>query len=110
VFYSNSADGEYSASSGPTKLRMIEGKAKLDEELGFNRTLEVTTTPIQIDMVNYDYGNRYKDSLKGCLVRIVDQADNVVLDWVSPDLSMKGRDWFNTNPATRGENNSVIIR
>lgn len=52
----------------------------------------------------------HSDSLKGCLVRIVDQAGNVVLDWVSPDLSMKGKDWFNTNPASRSDNNSVIIR
>jgi len=104
VFYSNVADGEYSASSsdGPP-LRMIEGEAKLDAELAFNRTLEVTTTPIQIDSVNYSYGNRYKDSLRGCLVRVLDEADNVVMDWVSPETTMKGKDWFNTNPKSGGK-------
>lgn len=110
VFYTNSADGEYATDSVPTKFRMIEGKNRLEAELAFNRTLELTTKPVQIDMVNYEYGNRYKDSLKGCLVRIVDQAGNVVLDWVSPDVAMKGKDWLNTTPSRDEEKNPVIIR
>lgn len=114
VFHSNVADGEYSASTYDAQLRMIEGKAKMDGELGFNRTLEVTTTPVHLDLVNYSSGgSRYKDSLRGCVVRIEDEAGNVVLDWVSPEVTMKGKTWANTNPAKRGADapaGSVIIR
>lgn len=99
VFHSNSAS--YDAAV----FQIIEGEARLDVELAFNRTLEVTTKPVQI----YG-GSRYKDSLKGCLVRIVDQADNVVMDWVSPEVTMKGKDWFNTSPAKPGGNAPMTIR
>jgi hypothetical protein len=113
-FHSNAADGEYSASTYDAKLRMIEGKAKMDAELAFNRTLEVTTTPVQLDLVNYSSGgSRYKDSLRGCVVRIEDEAGNIVLDWVSPDVTMKGKTWANTTPAKAGgapTGDSVIIR
>lgn len=110
VFSTNSAEGSYS-SSDQVALHMIEGRAEQNAELGFNRTLEVTTTPVKIDLVDYEYGSRYKDSLKGCLVRIVDQDDKVVLDWVSPEVSMKGKDWLNTNPAPGGgKSNPAVIR
>lgn len=111
VFYSNSAQGSYSSSDlGATQ--MIEEKVEMNAELGFNRTLEVTTKPVQIDLVDYDYGYRYKDALKGCLVRIVDQDGRVVCEWASPDVWMKGKDWLNTNPeqSRGGGNNPVIIR
>lgn len=100
IFYSNVADGGFATSSNEGPLRMIEGKAKMDGVLAFNSTLEVTTTPVKIDLVNYTHGgSRYKDSLRGCMVRIEDEAGNVVLDWVSPDVTMKGKTWSNTNPA-----------
>ena len=94
-----------------TAKKKIEGKSAQNAELGFNRTLEVTSTPVQIELVHYDYAGRYKDELKGCLVRIVDQDDKVVLDWVSPEVSMKGKDWLNTNPApTGGTTSPAVIR
>lgn len=112
VFYTNEADGSYSASShNKSPFRMVEGEAKLDAELGFNRTLEVTSTPVQIDTVDYDgAGSRYKDELKGCLVRIVDRAGNVALDWVSPEVAMKGKTWRNTDPRSGRKSRSIIIR
>ena len=111
VFYTNSADGAYSASSTErTAFRMIEGTAKLDTELAFNRTLQFSTTPVQIDIVDYDYGNRYKDEVKGCLVRIQNQAGDIVLDWRSAEVAMKEKTWANTNPGGGRGNNSVIIR
>ncbi|MBJ7424176.1 MAG: hypothetical protein JHD23_06755, partial [Akkermansiaceae bacterium] len=51
-----------------------------------------------------------KDQLKGCLVRIVDQTDNVIFDWVSPEVWMKEKSWLNTNPIKRGESKPAVIR
>lgn len=112
VFYTNAADGDYSASSyGESPSRMIEGQAKLEAELAFNCKLEITTTPVQIDVVDYDgAGSRYKDELRGCLVRIINQAGDVVLDWVSPEVAMKDKTWRNTDPSSRGKGGSVRIR
>ncbi|MBJ7256047.1 MAG: hypothetical protein JHC69_04535, partial [Akkermansiaceae bacterium] len=63
------------------------------------------------DIVDYyGYGDRHKDQLKGCLVRIVDQTDNVIFDWVSPEVWMKEKSWLNTNPIKRGESKPAVIR
>jgi hypothetical protein len=112
VFYSNAAEGSYSASSmDRVPLKMIEGTSKLEAELAFNRVLDITSTPVEIDIVDYDgSGYRYKDELKGCLVRISDKSGNVVFDWVSPETSMKGKTWLNTNPASRDGRNPAVIR
>lgn len=111
VFFSNVADGEYSSSSEQARDQMLEGEAKLDAELGFNHTLEITTTPVQIDTVDYGgYGDRHKDELKGCLVRVIDQAGNVVHDWVSAETTMKGKSWDNTNPEETDKGGAVIIQ
>lgn len=111
VFHSNAAEGSYSTYSERPSMKMVEGSSKLETELAFNRILEIVTTPVQIDVVDYDgYGDRYKDELKGCLVRIVDQADNVVFDWVSPEVSMKEKSWLNTSPSKRGDSKPAVIR
>lgn len=112
VFYTNAAEGSYSASSmDRIPLKMVEGTSKLEAELAFNRALDITSTPVEIDIVDYDgSGYRYKDELKGCLVRITDNAGIVVFDWVSPEVSMKGKTWLNTNPASRDGRNPAVIR
>jgi hypothetical protein len=111
VFYSNAAEGSYSSYDERSPLRMTEGSEKIDAELPFNGIREIITTPVQIDIVDYDgVGDRYKDQLKGCIVRIVDENDNVVFDWVSPEVGMKGRGWLNTNPSTRQAPRSTIVR
>ena len=111
VFYTNSADGSYSASSDERmSFKMIEGDAKLDTELAFNRTMQFSTTPVQIDVVDYDYGNRYKDEVKGCLIRIVNQAGDVVMEWRSPEVAMKEKTWANTSASRGREGSAVIIR
>lgn len=109
VFYTDSADGAYSATSDRLYYKMIEGTEKLESELAFNRTFQFTTKPVQIDVVDYDYGNRYKDEIKGCLIRIVNQTGDVVLDWRSPDVGMKNKSWSNTNSRTK-DANPVIVR
>lgn len=113
VFYTNSADGsygtEYSSSGDRMTFRMIEGTAKLDKELAFNRTLQFATTPVEIDVVDYDYGNRYKDEVKGCLILITDQDGKTVLEWRSPEVAMKEKTWANTSRGER-RHNPVIIR
>lgn len=91
-------------------FRMIEGTAGLNEELAFNRSLQFSTTPVEIDVVDYDYGNRYKDEVKGCLIRITDNAGKIVLDWRSPEVSMKEKTWENTNPGGARGGRGVIIR
>jgi hypothetical protein len=112
VFYSNSADGAYSASSSErTDLAMVEDEAKLEAALDYNRTLQVTTTPVQIDTVDYDGGgSRYKDELKGCLVRVLNPKGEVIIDWVSPQTAMNSKTWDNTTPAKKGQSGSVIIK
>ena len=111
VFYTNSADGSYSASSGDRMaFKMIEGTAKLNEELAFNRTLQFSTTPVEIDIVDYDYGNRYKDEVKGCLIIITDSAGKTILEWRSSEVAMKEKTWANTSPAGNRGHNPVIIR
>ena len=113
VFYTNAAEGAYSASSSDRGSgKMIEGSTDQDGELAYNRVFEFTTTPVQIDMVNYDgVGDRYKDQLTGCLIRIIDKNDNVIFDWVSPEVGMKGKSWLNTNPNnTRNTNTTGTIR
>jgi hypothetical protein len=112
VFYSNAADGSYSASSSDqSSLRMVEGEGKLEAELDYNRTMQVTTTPVQIDTVDYDGGgSRYKDELKGCLVRVLNPQGEVIVDWVSPQTSMNSKTWANTTPAKDGKSGSVIIK
>lgn len=110
VFYTNSADGSYSSFEDRGKFRMIEGTAKLDAELAFNRTLQFSTTPVEIDVVDYDYGNRYKDEVKGCLIQISDEHGKTVMEWCSPEVAMKERTWSNTNPSRERGNDSVIIR
>lgn len=90
---------------------MTEGSEEIDVALPFNGTRAIITTPVQIDVVDYDgSGYRYQDQLKGCLVRIVDETDNVVFDWVSPEVGMKGKGWLNTNPSTREAPKSTIVR
>jgi hypothetical protein len=106
VFYTNSADGAYSTSSDGL-FRMVEGTEKLESELGFNRNFQFTTTPVRIDVVNYDYGNRYKDEIKGCLIQILNQKDDVVFEWCSADVAMKNRTWASTNNTRRGMTSSV---
>ncbi len=114
VFYTNSADGSYGTSSSSSgdrmAFRMIEGTAKLDKELAFNGTLQFSTTPVEIDVVSYDYGYRYKDEVKGCLIRITDKNGKVILDWKSAEVPMKDKTWANTNPGQGREHNNVIIR
>lgn len=112
VFYTNSADGSYSASSDERMaFRMVEGSSKLKEELAYNRSMQFSTTPVQIDVVDYDYGSRYKDEVKGCLVRITDEDGKIVIDWRSPEVAIREKTWENTTPGGGDhEGKSVIIR
>ena len=98
IFHTNSADGEFSSTSSGPRSRVTEGSAKLEENLEFNRTSVITTEAVQIDVVNYDYGPRYKDEVQGLLLRILGPDDKQITEWVSPGLTMKGKTWENTKP------------
>lgn len=111
IFHSNAADGSDSSSDARAHVKMIEGSEKIDADLPFNGKREVITKPVQIDVVDYDgASSRYKDELKGCLVQIVDDADNTIFEWVSPEVWMKGKDWSNTNLSTREGSKPKIVR
>lgn len=67
----------------------------------------ITTAPVTI--YKYRYSESYRNNkLKGCLVRILDNNDKVIMDWVSNDFGMKEKTWENTSP--HGERRGVIIR
>lgn len=109
VFYTNSADGSY-GTSDDSPMKMVEGAEKLRQELEYNNDILLTTRAVPIDMVDYRYGgSRYKDELKGCLVRILDPQGEVVCDWVSPAVSMKGKTWENTGPKSVREGGSINV-
>lgn len=111
VFHSNAADGSYSSSDARAHVKIIEGSEKIDADLPFNGKREIITTPVQIDVVDYDGASyRYKDELKGCIVRIVDEADNAIFEWVSPEVWMKGKSWSNANPSTRDGSKPTRVR
>lgn len=88
--------------------RMMEGEAVLDSELKFNRSMIITTTPVDIYKSRYSESDR-NNELKGCLVRVLDRNGKVLLDWVSTDLGMKDRTWENTSPREEPAG-GVIIR
>ena len=114
VFYSNRADGEFSASSGDVKeMAQIRGEAKLKSEMEFNQTMEFTTKSATIDFVDYDgAGSRYKDTLRGAMIRILDKQGKIVADWVMPMSYLKKKTWDNTEPRKNGSGgeSQVIIR
>jgi len=98
VLYYNSSDST------------MDGDVRLEDELKFNRSMIITTTPVTI--YKYRYSESYRNNeLKGCLVRILDKNDKVVMDWVSNDLGMKDKTWENTSPrGDRCGGGGVIIR
>ena len=75
------------------ETHMMEGEYRLDQDLDFNRTLIVTTDPVQIW--------RSRDSrngIKGVLVRVLCPKGEVITDWVSRDAGMKKVTWKNSTP------------
>jgi hypothetical protein len=91
--------------------QMSEGIEQMDVDLAFNRTLVITTKPLTLSSASYTYsGTRYKDELLGCLVRIKDQQNNVIIDWVSSGLSMKDKTWSSTSPRGKDGGESLIIK
>lgn len=99
VFYTDRAQGEYSSGSYNESIdQMLEKEVKIDQEVKYNRTAYVTTEPVSIDIVDYDgAGDRYKDELKGCMVRLVDPQGEVIKDYVSSETAMRGKTWENTS-------------
>lgn len=98
IFHTNSADGEYSASSLGVRSKITEGSERLEQNLGSNEKAVIKTVPIQIDVVNYGYGGRYKDEIQGVLLRILGSDGKPITEWVSPGLNMKDKTWKNTTP------------
>ena len=114
VFHSNQADGSYSAASSDTNaMGVTRGSAQLAAELPFNKTMEFNTKSVQIDVVDYDgAGYRYKDQLKGMMLRVETASGEVVFDWTLPISYLKGHTWESTEPAKKGGkgNGNVTIR
>lgn len=116
LLYTNVTHGERILKEPETLgAQIVEGKIEEEGELGFNRTLQFQTSPVTIDTTDYDYhysDNRQKDTLDGCIIRIEDQSGKAVLEWVSPDVGMKGKSWANSKPgdAAAGGGNKSVIR
>ncbi|MEM7011929.1 MAG: SHD1 domain-containing protein [Verrucomicrobiota bacterium] len=109
MFYTNEADGEYSASD-LAPLKMAEGEASLKADLAFNRTMEFLTKTVNLDFVDYDgAGSRYKDTLEGCLVRIEDANGKVVAEWKNEANRMREKTWDNTSPRKENSGGAVIV-
>ena len=109
ILYTDAARGSY-RSSDTEPIRMVEGSQTLKQDLETNRTAIIKTKPVQIDTVDYDYGARYKDDLKGCLIRIVGPDGQTILE-ETKGLSMKNKTWANTTPhEQRKEGGKIIIR
>lgn len=103
VFIINAADGQFSSGEG-IKEGFIAGSAVIDKELRFNEKFEFGTVEIEIDKVSYDWSfsrdERYKDALRGIMIRIKDSSGKVVQEFISTNASMKGKTW-DTVPASR---------
>jgi hypothetical protein len=103
VFVIDAADGRFAKSEGTTE-GFVSGSAAFKKELRFNEAFEFTTGETKIDKVTYDwYSSRdesYKDALRGLMIRIKDAAGNVVYEYVSSNVSLKGKTW-DSIPASR---------
>lgn len=94
LFYSNYADGEFSASSSDrTGMAVVSGQTDIKTPLRFNQSKEFISKSVTLDNVDYDYSPRYKDSLKGIMLRIEDSRGQVVCDWVMPITYLAGKNW-----------------
>lgn len=102
VFMIDAADGQFS--SGNITEGFVSGTAAISKELRFNETFEFNTGEVKIDKVSYDWSfsrdERYKDALRGLMIRIKDSAGKVVHEFVSSNVSLKGKTW-DSIPATR---------
>lgn len=91
VFASNKADGAYiSYEAGG----YVPGETTLKGPYRYNETAEFLSKEVPLDMVDYDgVGDRYKDGLRGFMLRIKDAKGNVVLEWTTPTAGVKGKSW-----------------
>lgn len=113
ILYTNSADGFYSSyDEDRIPLKIEGGREKLNQELGYNREMIMTTRAVNIDDVDYrEGGPRYKDTLKGCILRILDPQGVVIGEWQSAELGMRDRTWASTDPGgSKGPKSTVIVK
>jgi hypothetical protein len=101
LFYTNRADGEFSAGSD-RGVYMKPGQAPIPGELVSNQTIEITTDAVKLDFVDYDgTRDRYKDELEGCIVQVLNADGQVLHEWSNTASPMKGRTWDNTGKLTQ---------
>ena len=110
VFFTNKADSGSYYYAVDASTQMVDGSLELKQDLAYNRTLVFSTDKVKIDMVTEYYGDRRKDELKGCLIRILDPAGNSLGEWTSAELWMKDKTWSATTPRKKGGGGAVIIR
>ena len=79
--------------------RMEEGEHKLEQNLEFNRTLVLRS-----EKISFSRSSSYRNTgMRGCLIRVLDPKGEVIMDWVSNDVGMKGVNWESTNPKDPNE-------
>ena len=91
------------------RQHMQEGEHLLEQNLEFNRTLALRT-----DTQSFSRSKSNRNSgMRGCLIRVLDPKGNVILDWGTNEVGMKGVTWESTNPKEEGgtePGNKVEIR
>jgi len=102
VFVRNEANGSFRSSDGVGE-GFISGTAPLEKDLRYNESVNFTAGEMKLDSVSYDWSSmrdeRYKDALRGIMIRIKDKNGKVVQEFISPNASMKGKTW-DTVPAS----------
>jgi len=98
IFYQNRAEGLIPlAPDERAHLSMVRGEEKLEGDLDFNRTVEFLTKDVPIEIVDYDgAGERHKDELEGCLLRILDAQGHPVMEWRTDTSALSDLTWENT--------------
>ena len=81
------------------RQRLEEGEYVLDQDLEFNRTLIIRTDPVRVWRSKHNRNS----GVKGCLVRVLDPKGEVILDWGTDAVGMKGVTWESTNPRDHRE-------
>lgn len=110
-FRSNYADDDSQAYDDDRSDWLTDnGEVKLSQELPYNKTMEFQTKPMQIDFVDYEgFGDKWKDEIKGVMIRIETPAGKKIAEWAEPVNTLKGKTWENTEPR-KGGGSEVIIK
>ncbi len=92
IFVKNGAQGAYASSE---LGGFHAGAHTLPADLRYNEMTSFITSTVPLDAVNYDTSSssRFKDALRGLMLRIKDAKGQVVHEYVSPITTLRGKTW-----------------